>query len=154
MTFVTIKKSLKLAYNTSKKYFFLNLIITIVSGTTGYFAILSNKLLLNNIQVFLNNKNMNGLIEGLILYAIITISTIVIKFTKQYYLSKQRAIIQSNLDIKTMKKNGKFTLEDFENSNTYTLLQEGNELGIDICVGKINYSKKKIKLNHIEELAI
>lgn len=135
----TIRKSLKLIFSFSRKLFIVNILLTVASGASGYLIILSNKLLLNSIQVFLNNKIYDMLFTNLIYYALLNLITVAIKFVKQYYLSQQRVIIQAQLDYKTMEKNGTFQLEDFENNKIYSLIQSGNELGkdkiLDIYVG-------------------
>lgn len=129
MILKTIWKSLRVIYGISKKYFIMNILITVLSGTAGYLLILSNKLLLNRLQVFSNDLNYNRLIMSLIIYAAINLIIVILRFVKQYFISKHRIVIQNDLDIQTMKKNGDFSLEDYENMETYSLIQEGNELG-------------------------
>ncbi|MGP1568634.1 MAG: ATP-binding cassette domain-containing protein [Peptoanaerobacter stomatis] len=131
MILKTVKKAVELVYNFSKKLFFLNILITIVAGMSGYLIILSNKILLNNIQIYLNGNDKKLLFDGLVYFALLNLFTVAVRFIKQYYLSKQRVIIQNKLDYMAIKKNGEFQLEDFENSEIYGLIQAGNELGKD-----------------------
>ncbi|SUB56911.1 Lipid A export ATP-binding/permease protein MsbA [Peptoniphilus lacrimalis] len=146
----SITKSLILTYKYSKKLFILNILITVVSGTSGYLLILANRILLNSIQHYLQDKIIRLLFLGLIDYALINFFIVTIKFIKQYFLSKQRVIIQAKLDFQTMEKNGVFQLEDYENNEIYSLIQSGNQLGkqkiLEIYIGFIKILEMLISI--------
>lgn len=137
-----ILKVFKIIYRISKKFFVLNIIIAILSGVSGYLLIYSNKILLNSLQNYSVNEDFNNLKNSTVTYLIVNLIIIAIKFLKNNFFTMQRGIVQCELDIMTTFKNGSLTLENFEESETYSLIQESNKLGkdkvIDVYVSVLN----------------
>jgi ABC-type multidrug transport system fused ATPase/permease subunit len=115
----TIKRIIKYIFHISPKFFYLNIIFTIVLGFTSAMSIWSTKLLINGI---VNVNVNNNFIKILITYAVINIFIQIIQSLNSYINSKHQLKIDYKMSMDILEKCGELRLQDFEDSEIYNIL--------------------------------
>ena len=115
----TIKRIMKYIFHISPKYFYLNIIFTILVGFTSAMSIWSTKLLINGI---VNINTNNNFIKILITYAVINIFIQIIQSLNKYINLKHQLKIDYKMSMDILEKCGELRLQDFEDSEIYNIL--------------------------------
>ncbi len=115
----TIKRIMKYIFHISPKYFYLNIIFTILVGFTSAMSIWSTKLLINGI---VNINTHNNFIKILITYAVINIFIQIIQSLNKYINLKHQLKIDYKMSMDILEKCGELRLQDFEDSEIYNIL--------------------------------
>ena len=102
-----IKRIMKYIFHISPKYFYLNIIFTILIGLTSAMSIWSTKLLINGIVNINTNDNF---IKILITYAVINIFIQIIQSLNSYINSKHQLKIDYKMSMDILEKCGELYL--------------------------------------------
>lgn len=114
-----IPKTLKLVKNIDKKSFYLIMILSFLMGIAPILTLLASQ----NLIISIEHKNLTWIIYGLAIYIGSNIISGIISSVTEFFQNKFQTLINYNLNLKIMNKCKRLSLEKFENSEVYDMLQ-------------------------------
>lgn len=99
-------------------------LINVINAIIPYISIINTQILVNKLQL---NNSIYSINNNLIIYGALGILSLVLTTIYNYMIVKYREYLYFHLNVMILEETKKFTLSDYEDSNTYDLIQRAEQ---------------------------
>lgn len=107
-------------------------LVSIISISIGVFPVISTLIFQEIINILqMSNSTIDYVLNLVLLYTLISVLQRILGVFSVYYEKKLKMRMAIGLDMSIVEKPGELTLKDFENANTYDIIQRASNINIE-----------------------